>query len=80
LSQPSFRENILKGLPLIRIEKEEEEMHVSIQLIQVAWNPNFFIIARIKDHSILSKAFFISIFRNIKPPIHFLFLKECRSS
>jgi hypothetical protein len=77
--RPLSRENLLKGLPFRRMEKEEE-MHNLIQLTQVEWKPRFSIIAKMKTHSILSKAFSMSILRNKKPPFPFLFLKECRSS
>jgi hypothetical protein len=78
--RPLLRQNRPKGLPLIRMEKEEEKMHNLIQLIQEGWKPNFFITNKMNSHSILSKAFSMSILRNMKPPFPFLFLKECSSS
>ena len=66
-------ENKPKGLPLIRMEKEEEEMHKLIQVIQEEWNPSCFITERIKTHSILSKAFSMSKLRNMKPHSFFCF-------
>jgi hypothetical protein len=78
--RPLSRENLLKGLPFRKMEKEEEEMHNLIQLTQVEWKPSFSIIAKTKTHSTLSKAFSMSILRNMKPPFPFLFLKECKSS
>jgi hypothetical protein len=74
--KPLDGENKLKGLPFKRIEKEEDEMHDSIQCNQVALNPKCCIMARISFHSILSKAFSISILRNRKPPFPLLSLKE----
>ena len=76
----SSREIIPNGLPLMRMEKEEEEIHDSIQPIQVSLNPNFFMMANKNCHSILSKSFSMSILRNIKPPLPFIFLKVCMSS
>jgi hypothetical protein len=64
--KPLAGENKPKGLPLIKIEKEEEVIQDSIHPIQVTSYPNIFRIASRKDQSILSKAFSISIFRNIK--------------
>ena len=68
------------GLPLMRMEKEEEEMHASIQPIQTPLNPSFFMMASRKGHSIWSNAFSMSILRNIKPFLPLLFLKVWISS
>jgi hypothetical protein len=51
--RPLLRENKLKGLPLIRMVKEEEEMHNLIQVIQEKWKPNCFITKSKNSHSIL---------------------------
>jgi hypothetical protein len=56
-----------KGLPFKIIEKEVEEMHSLIQESQEELKPSFSMIERIKGHSILSKAFSLSILRNIYP-------------
>jgi hypothetical protein len=80
LSQPSARgEKNPKGLLFRRIENEVEEMKILIQEIQIGLNPNFSKIAKRKLHSILSKAFSISIFMNIKLHLPLLDLKVCRS-
>jgi hypothetical protein len=55
-------------------------MQILIQEIQIGLNPNFSKIAKRKLHSILSKAFSISIFMNIKPHLPLLDLKVCKSS
>jgi hypothetical protein len=52
-----------KGLPLMRMEKVEEEIQTPIQLIQEEWNPSLLITERMKSHSILSKAFSVSKLR-----------------
>jgi hypothetical protein len=64
---PLSGENLPKGLPFRMMEKEDEEMHSLIQLTQVGRKPSFSIIDKMKTHSILSKAFSISILRNMKP-------------
>jgi hypothetical protein len=61
-------------LSLIRIEKEKEDIRDSIKPIQVSLNPNFLMIAGKNFHSILSKAFYIFILRNINPFWAFPFL------
>jgi hypothetical protein len=58
------------------MEKEGVDMQILIQEIQVELNPNFSRIANKKFHSILSKAFSISIFKNMKPPLPLLDLRE----
>jgi hypothetical protein len=74
--KPLLGENNPKGLPFKRMEKDEEEIQSSIHCSQIAWNPKFFITARIRFHSSLSKAFSISILRNMNPPFPLLSLKE----
>ena len=69
-----------KGLLFKRIEKEVDVIHILIHESQVGVNPSFSKIARRKLYSILSKAFSMSIFMNIKPPLPLLGLKACRSS
>ena len=69
-----------KGLPFNKKEKEAEMMHNLIQFIQIGLKPSLPRIARMKFHSILSKAFSISNLRNIKPYFSLLCLKVCRSS
>jgi hypothetical protein len=54
-----------KGLPFRRMEKDGVKMQILIQEIQMELNPSFSKIAKRKLHPILSKAFSISIFRNI---------------
>ena len=71
--RPLLEENKPKGLPLIRMEKEEEEMHNLIQVIQEERKPNCFITERINSYFILSKSFFMSKLRNMKPPSFFCF-------
>jgi hypothetical protein len=58
-----------KGLPFIRMEKEGEVMQIHTQFVQVGWNPNLAIMARRNSHSILSKAFSMSILRAMRPPL-----------
>jgi hypothetical protein len=77
---PLSEEKKPKGLPFSKMEKEGEEMQVLIREIQIGLNPNFSKIANRKFYSILSKAFSISILRNIKPPFPLLGLKECKGS
>jgi hypothetical protein len=69
-----------KRLPFRRIEKDGVEMQVRIQETQIELNPSLVKIARRKLHSILSKAFSISIFRNINPNFPLLDLKVCNIS
>ena len=71
--RPFLGDNKPKGLPLIRMEKEEEDMHNLIQVIQEEWKPNYFITKRINSHSILSKTISISKLRNMKPLPFFCF-------
>ena len=67
--RPLLGENKPKGLPLIRMEKEEEEIHNLFQVIQKEWKPN---LTESKNfHSILSKAFSMSKLRNMKTPALF---------
>lgn len=73
-------ENFPKGLPFSKMEKEVEEIQMQIHFILVAWKPNFSIMAKRKFHSISSKVFTISVLRDIKPPLPFLFLKEWNNS
>jgi hypothetical protein len=65
-----------KGLPFRRMEKEGVEMQTLIQEIQIELNPNLSKMASKKFHSILSKAFSMSIFKNMKPPFPLLALKK----
>jgi hypothetical protein len=58
------------------LKKKAEDMQILIQAIKIELNPSFSKMAKRKDHSILSKAFSISIFRNIKPPLPLLDLKS----
>jgi hypothetical protein len=69
--RPLVGEKSPKGLPLMRMEKVEEEIQTLIQLIQEEWNPSLLITERMKSHSILSKAFSMCKLRNMKP--HFPF-------
>jgi hypothetical protein len=69
-----------KGLLFSRIEKDVEEVQILIQESQIGPNPSFSKIAKRKLHSILSKAFSMFIFMNIKPPLPLLDLKVCRIS
>jgi hypothetical protein len=62
------------------MEKEVEVMQVLTQAMQMELNPSYFKMARIKGHSILSKAFSISILRNMNPHLPLLDLKVWRSS
>jgi hypothetical protein len=66
--------------PSKRIEKEEVVIHWPIQLIQVGWKPNKSMILRRNDYSIESKAFFISNFKAIKPPLPLLYFIVWKSS
>jgi hypothetical protein len=77
---PLSEEKKPKGLPFSKMEKEAKEMQVLIREIQIGLNPNFSKIANRKFYSILSKAFSISILRNIKPHFPLLGLKECKGS
>ena len=77
--RPLLGENKPKWLPLIRKEKKEEEMHKLIHLIQTGWKPSFSITTKTKSHSILSKAFSMSMFRNINPHFPILLWKVCKS-
>jgi hypothetical protein len=66
--RPWEGKNKPKGLPFRRTKNEEVEIQSLIQLIQVGWNPKFERMASKKYHSILSKAFSISILTAISPP------------
>jgi hypothetical protein len=55
--KPLSGENKPKALSLIAKENEEEEMQVSIQLIQVAWYPKFLIMAKLESILFCTKPF-----------------------
>jgi hypothetical protein len=55
-------------IPLIRMENDGEVMQIRIQLIHIGENPSLDIMAKIKLHSIWSKAFSISILTAMSPP------------
>jgi hypothetical protein len=76
--KPLFGVNKPKGLLLIKIEKEEEDMHNLIQFIQIGWKPSLSMMARRNSHSILSKAFFMSILINIKLPLPFFVFERVK--
>jgi hypothetical protein len=78
--KPPAEEMIPKELPFSKMEKKVEEMQVLIHAIQVEQKLSFSMMTSRNPHSILSKAFSMSIFRNKKPPLPFLLLKECKSS
>jgi hypothetical protein len=80
LSQPLPREKKPKGLPFKRIENEVDEIQILIYESQIGLKPSFSKMAIRKLHSILSKAFSMSIFMNIKPVLPCLDLKVCSSS
>jgi hypothetical protein len=61
--------NLPKWAPSRRIEKEEVVIHCLIHWIQVGLKPNNSRILSKKPHSIKSKAFSISSFKAIRPPL-----------